>query len=378
MAAEDLPLAGRRCVELSERGAAAYGGKLLHRLGADLVKVEPPGGDPLRRHRSRVHTADGQSTTPAFDYFNDGKRSVVVRGPDELADLVRDVDAFVVDAHPSRYAAWGLDRGTLGRTGARVICAITPFGLSGPYTDYQGPEMVTSAFGGMSVGIGEPGRPPLQMPLMQSAIQGGLVGAIAVMGALAAPEAAPEPTVIDISETDVWATVHAGTTMVSFLFSNRLRRREGRRVLGQPYPHQLFACKDGWIAIQASERHQYQEFVEMVGSPEWATDRRFGSRMEMNIKHANEIDELLAGWFAQRTREEIFAECRARKLPAAPVRSIAEARADPKLVARDCFETYEGATGTPVTVPAPPFCFRSATLRPPGPVPRLEGDDGAA
>jgi crotonobetainyl-CoA:carnitine CoA-transferase CaiB-like acyl-CoA transferase len=225
----------------------------------------------------------------------------------------------------------------------------------------------------MSVGIGEPGRPPLTMPLMQSAIQGGLVAATAAMGALAGPDDTA-PSVVDISETDVWATIHAGTTMVSFLFANRLRRREGRRVLGQPYPHQLFRCRDGFIAIQGSERHQYQAFVEMVGSPEWITDRRFGSRLQMNTKHADEIDALLAPWFLARTRAEVFAECRRRKIPAAPVYSVDEVRRQPELRDRDCLETYRGATGVDVTVPAPPFRFREAVLRPAGPVPGLEGD----
>ena len=74
----DLPIGGLRVVELSERGAAAYAGKLLRRLGADVVKVEPPEGDPLRRNGSRRHEADGRTTTAAFDFFNEGKTSEVV------------------------------------------------------------------------------------------------------------------------------------------------------------------------------------------------------------------------------------------------------------------------------------------------------------
>lgn len=373
MAGPDTPLAGVRVVELSERGAAAYAGRTLRRLGADLLKLEPPGGDPLRRSASPVHSREGRTTTPAFDYFNEGKTTRVLDDPVQLSDLVRDADVFVLDLQPPRYATYGLDPDTLGDLGPRVVCAITPFGLTGPYRDFAGPEVVTTAFGGMSVGIGEPGRPPLTMPLMQSAVQGGLVAAIAAMGALAGPDSGAA-SVVDISETDVWATIHAGTTMVSFLFSNRLRRREGRRVLGQPYPHQLFRCKDGFIAIQGSERHQYRSFIEMVGSPEWVTDRRFGSRLEMNTEHADQIDELLAPWFRARTREEIFAECRERKIPAAPVYSVDEVRRQPALRERGCLESYPGATGVQVTVPAPPFRFREAVLSPVGPVPAPEGE----
>ena len=366
----DTPLDGLRVVELSERGGAAYAGKLLRRLGADVLKLELASGDPLRSTRSIVG-GDGPTTTAAFDYFAEGKRVRRVSGGDDLHDAIKDVDALVLDVSPKDYVRYGLTIDGLARLDCRVVCAITPFGLTGPYRDFMGPEIVTSAFGGMSVGIGEPGRPPLKVPLMQAAIQAGLVGAIAVMGALFDRPTGDGAAVIDVSETDVWATVHAGTTMVAFLFSNRMRRREGRRVVGQPYPHQLFRCKDGWIAIQASERHQWEQFVEMVGSPDFLTDRRFGSRMEMNFRHAEEIDRLLAPWFAQRTRAEIFAETRRRKIPGAPVRTITEVRSDPELAEIDAFETYVGATGARVTVPSPSFRFRHARLAGPADAPRV-------
>ena len=142
-------------------------------------------------------------------------------------------------------------------------------------------------------------------------------------------------------------------------------------MLGQPYPHQLFRCKDGWIAIQASERHQHALFMEMVGSPEWAAERRFGSRLDMNDEHADEVDALLAPWFEARTRQEIFEECRARNIPAAPVRTVADVRADADLQASGAFETFEGATGVELTLPAPPVRFAEAEPTPPGPVPPL-------
>lgn len=376
MAADEddrLPLTGLRVVELSERGAAAYAGKLLRRLGADLVKVESPEGDPLRRTRSQpFEGADGE-TTPAFDFFNDGKRSEWITRPAMLRDLIEGADALLLDLELPRYEAWGLEPGSLVNLDCRVACAITPFGLTGPWREFAGPEIVTSAVGGSSIGIGEPGRPPLQMPMMQTAIQAGLVGSIATLGALLDERDGPA-TVIDISETDVWATVHTGTTVVSYLFSNRLRTRQGRRVLGQPYPHQLFRCKDGWIAIQASERHQHELFIEMVGSPAWAAERRYGSRLTMNDEHAEEVDAELAPWFEARSRQQVYEECRRRNIPAAPVRTVADMRTDPDLEELDALETYEGAAGITVTVPAPPFRFRKAVIRPPGPVPRLPGE----
>ena len=368
----DYPLDGIRVVELSERGGAAYAGKLLRRLGAEVVKLESPEGDPLRSRGSPRHAAHGTTTTAAFDFFNEGKTTTVVADLNDLSGLVDGSDVFLLDLEPKRYGAWGLVPDELGLLGSSVVCSITPFGLSGPYRDFSGPEFVTTAVGGMNVGIGEPERAPLKIPFMQTALQAGLVASIAVMGALMGDKA-KESTVVEISETDVWATIHAGTTMVAFLFSNRLRIRSGRRVLGQPYPHQLFQCKDGWIAVQASERRQFDEFIEMVGSPAWSKDQRFGNRMEMNTDHADEIDGLLSEWFLARTREEIFRESRRLKIPAAPVRRLDEVLEDEDLIARGSFESYTGATGVEITVPAPPFRYRHAELQPPGPVPNLGG-----
>lgn len=367
----DAPLAGLRVVELSERGSAGYAGKVLRRLGAAVGKLEPEAGDRLRTTQSRPHEGPPGATTPAFDFFAEGKSTHLLRTQRDLLAALDGADAFVLDLELRRYSRHWLDASTLSRLPARVVCAITPFGLTGPYRDYAGPEIVTASFGGMTVGIGQPARPPLKMPFMQTAIQAGLIAATSVMGALFDPPTAEGAMVIDVSETDVWATVHAGTTMVAFLFSNRMRRREGRRVLGQPYPHQLFRCGDGWIAVQASERHQWESFVEMVGSPDFLTDRRFGSRMEMNFKHADEIDRLLAPWFLARTRAEIFEQCRARRIPAAPVRGLAEVRADAELAEIGAFETYPNASGVPITVPTPPFRFRNAQLEPAGEVPAL-------
>ena len=366
----DTPLSGLRCVELNERGGASYAGKLLRRLGAEVVKAEPPGGDPLRRRMSPRHEDGGRTTTAAFDYFNEGKQTRRVADGAELRELLEGADVFVLDVEPRRYDAWGLTPEGLNELPCRVVVALTPFGFSGPYAGFRGGEMVASAFGGMSVGIGEPKREPLRMPFMQTAIQGGLVASIAAMGVLMDPGDGEGATVVEISETDVWATLHAGTTMVAFLFSNRMRRRAGRRLLGQPYPHQLFRCKDGWIAIQGSERRQYDQFVEMVGSPEWARERKFGSRLTMNFQHADEVDALLAPWFGQRTRAEIFAECRARKIPAAPVRTLTEVREDPDMTEHGDLESYTGATGVELTVPTPPLRFRNARLEPPGPAPQ--------
>lgn len=371
------PLDGLHVIELSERGGAAFAGKTLHRLGAHVTKIEGPEGDPLRRRFSFARSEGEQTTTAAFDYFNEGKESRTVT-PAELPDVIAGADAFILDLELARYEHWGLEVERLSSLDTRVVCAISPFGLTGPYSSYRGPEMVTSAFGGMSTGIGEPNRPPLKAPLMQTAIQAGLASSIVIMGTVAVgasdgDASGPGATVFDISETDVWATIHAGTSMISFIFANRARKRAGRRVLGLPYPHQLFQCKDGWIAIEPGRRRRYDDFIEMVGSPDWALERRFGSRLTMNNEHADEVDELLAPWFMARTRDEIFQECMKRNIPAAPVQSIGEVREDPALVDRGCFETYEGALGDEVRVPAPPYRFKNADLKAPGPVPSRQG-----
>lgn len=168
------------------------------------------------------------------------------------------------------------------------IVALTPFGLSGPYANFKGPEAITAAFGGVTYAIGEEQREPLRPPGRQGLVQSGLAGAIVALAAVHAFKSnqGADPTaatgVVDISEADIWATLHMGTTLVAYLFGNRIRKRSGNRVAGQPFPHQLFECADGWIAVQASERHQFEAFPEMLGNPTWLADRELGSRSDMN------------------------------------------------------------------------------------------------
>lgn len=348
-------LAGVSVAEVSVRGSAAYAGKLLSALGADVTRFEARAPESfLRRYSFR--SDHPSSTTAAYAYFTAGRGPAVDIEATGLVDVDDRFDICLIDVAPHDFDDWGLDAERLQKL-APIVASITPFGLSGPYSGYRGSELTTMAFGGISSGIGSPKREPLRIPLMQSAQQAGLIAAIVSVGYLGAADSGGSRVLIDVSESDVWATVHAGTSMISFLFANRKRGRGGRRVLGLPFPHGIFRCKDGHISIQSGRRFRYEGFLEMVGKQDWIETRPYGSRLEMQNTHFETIHEELMPWFMQRTRQQVFDECARRDIPSAPVRTLPEVLADEALIGRDAFEDVQAPDGSILRVPASPIRY---------------------
>lgn len=345
-----------RCVELSTHGSAAYAGRLLAAMGADVIKVEPPGGDPMRRVSMAGATA---ATNPWFEYLNAGKMSIVVdlasdRAPAELEALCAPAKVFITDLDPRELTPLGVSAPssrTLMPLG--LLCSITRFGW-GRYRDLRGGELEVESFGGALIGTGSPDRPPLKLPLHQTVIQAGVVAATTVAAALLME---PTPRWIDIAEVGVWASVHHGPAVTSAQLTGRDRKRSGRHAEGQPFPHCLFRCSDGWIAIQASERDQFAQFVEMLGHPTWLMDRKFGSRLDMGSTNAAAVEHEAAAWFEGKSRAEVFDACRRHRIPAAPVRSIAEVLGDQSLMADGALVTSETSEKRSVTLPSFPAWF---------------------
>jgi crotonobetainyl-CoA:carnitine CoA-transferase CaiB-like acyl-CoA transferase len=205
----------------------------------------------------------------------------------------------------------GLDYPSLQEINPRLIMvSITPFGQSGPYRDYQGYDINCSALGGMSVCIGEPGREPLTPPLCLGHYQSGVVGAIAALGALFARELSGKGQQADVSEAEVWATLHTGNQVSTFVMHGLKRVRWGHRTPGI-YPYTILPCQDGYMSIIAIQGYQWKRFLELIGDgkvPDWyANEPRFKNRREISLKYADEMDALIAPWLMSHTKEEISA-----------------------------------------------------------------------
>ncbi len=343
----DKALSGLRVLELADFIAGPYCGKLLADLGAEVVKVEKPNtGDEARKHGPFPNDVPGPETSGLFLYLNANKLGVTLNvdtatGLKIIKQLIKDVDVFIEDKPPKVIEALGLSYPVLREINPRLIMvSITPFGQTGPYKDYKGYALNCSALGGQSVCAGEPGREPLTPPLSLGHYQSGAAGATAAMGAIFYREGSSVGQHIDVSEAQVWATLHTGNQESSFVMHGMKRMRWGHRTPGV-YPYTILPCKDGFMSMIAIQGYQWKRFLELMGGgevPEWySKDPRFQDRREISLKHADEMDALLAPWLTAHTKQELYQMCLEKRIPFSPVKNIAEVVNDEHLKVRDYF-----------------------------------------
>ncbi len=157
--------------------------------------------------------------------------------------------------------------------------------------------------------------------------QTGIIAANAIMSALMAQQRDSKGQHIDISEAESWAVFHTGNVVSAFIYSGRKRTRTGHRTYA-PYPYTLLPCKDGYISMIALRGSEWKRFLEIIGDgkmPEWyASDDRFKDRLQAGLEYADVLDDLLAPWLMDHTRQEIFNLCREKHVPFTPVRNMNE------------------------------------------------------
>jgi len=360
--ASDPPLSGYRVVDLSTWIAGAYATKLLADGGADVVKVEAPEGDPLRRWSASGAPIPADGDGALFNFLAASKRSVVV-DPDAdggLAPLHQLLDGAEVavwspgsalSEHP------GLAPDELRRAHPHLtVVALSSFGLTGPWRDRPATEFTLQAWSGGIIGLarGRPDRAPVQVG---GQIGEWVAGTFAAVGALASRRrGGAEGELVDVSMLEALAlslTYHPVT------FNDQMGGPMRRRRF-VPTPG-VGAARDGLVGLGVGTGQQWLDFAVMVGHPEWTEDPKL---LLDRAALAPAIDE----WIAGHTVEEVLDLASAFRIPNAPIADGANVTTFAHLRERGTFvaNPRDGATN-----PGPPYRLDAARLRPPGPAPRL-------
>jgi len=369
-------LEGIQVVEFGQFISAAFCARLLADFGAEVIKVEPPGGDKARRHGPFPGDVPHPERSGLFLFLNTNKKGITLdasspTGRQLLLRLLAGADILVSDYPPPRMEEWGLTYERLREVNPRLIMTtITPYGWTGPYRNYKAYDINIGAVGGVTVAAGRPDREPLNHPLNQSHYQGGIQGAIATMLALFAREVTGRGQHVDLSEAEAWHTFHLGSNLVTYLFSNRVRRRAGHRT-ETFYPYCILPCKDGYFCLIAMQMREWERFLHMIGDPEWAQNPRYQDRAAMGEEYPDEVDALLLPWLMAHTKEEIFRLCQEHKVPFGPVRTVDELVHDPHLNARGFFVEVEHKEAGRLKYPWVPYRFSRTPARLPRPAPLL-------
>ncbi len=352
-----MPLSGLRVVELAEGVAGPYCGRLMAGLGADVLKVEPPGGDSTRRDGPFPGDAPDRERSGLFLHLNTGKRSVVLDLPADgraFEALIEGADVLVVGDRPSRLAARGIDLGLLRERFPRlVVTSVTPFGLTGPYAEFLGDELVVYALSGYMSLTGAAERPPTKAYGSLLQYQAGGHAALGTMAALFARQFTGEGQVVDVSAMEAGTFMLGGVEQRAYFYGESLRRN-GTRLVGvppqQPYPSTIRPCRDGYVHAHSNNR--YRELLAALIPDE----RLLAPDLLMNMTgHADEIDAILDDWLKDRDRREVVREAQELRLPFTEVFTPGEVMAEEHHRARGSFVTLDHPGAGPVVQPTGPM-----------------------
>lgn len=333
------PLGGVRALDLSRLVAGNMLSLQLADFGADVIKIEPPSGDPLRDWR------DGDQQLHWKTYARN-KRSVVLnlRQPaarDALVRLVATADVFIENYRPGTLEEMQLGPDILLRANPDlIIVRISGFGQTGPYASLPGFGTLVEAMSGFAARTGFPDREPVLPPFALADMVAGLYGAFATMTALRARDHhKARGQVIDVSLLEAIFSV-LGPEASIYQLTGKLKERAGSGS-NTSSPRNVYRCRDGsYVAMSASTETMARRVFQAIGRPDMIEDPRFRSNSD-RLKHRALVDEAVGAWFATRAREDALRLMRDANVTVGPVYSIADAMLDPHFREREIIVAVE-------------------------------------
>ncbi|MCC6848984.1 MAG: CoA transferase [Deltaproteobacteria bacterium] len=375
-------LAGRRILELAD-ATGAYCGKLLADLGAEVIRIEPPGGDATRRLPPVREEGAADLASWFFVAMNGNKRSLALdlaRGDDRrrFAALAADADAIVETWRPGALDAAGLGFEALRAGHPRlVMTSITPFGQTGPWREAPGSDLVAAALGGALHVTGEADDPPVRLAGRQAGVTASLAAAAGTLIALRQADRTGRGQRVDVSllEAVVSATHICG--IGKWRDDGIVPRRNGTGLFAS-VPSGAYPCRDGLVYLMVNRPRHWQvlaAWIHEVTGIESVRDPLFEGPSSRRIPYRDLVDTYVSELTTRLTVEEVYHEGQRRHLAFTPVRSADAVVRDAHLAARGFFVPAAQADGTTVIVAGPPYRLAATPWRLERAAPRV--DEGA-
>ena len=338
-------LSGIKVVELATMVSGPYCGKLLADMGANVIKVEPPEGDPSRQCGPFPKSGPHPERSALFLYNNTSKRGVTLNldrpeGLDMFKRLLSWSDVLI-DNHPSqRLESLGLSWEAMRQLNpALVYTSITPYGRTGPRADIKGDELTIIHAAGLgnllptrSVDVT---RAPVKMGGYAVGYHGGVTAALATMAALLGRMKTGRGQVIDISLQEViLALVRVNVA------GARYHGTSWSRVPDRPPAMGRMQTSDGYIVVGAIEDHHFRALMELMGNPEWAAGEEWDS-MAYRSHHLMEVAPMMEEWMLQQRKDEVHHKGARKGIAMGPINSAKEVIANEQYAARGYFVEVE-------------------------------------
>jgi len=350
--AEARPLDGVRVLELGTTIAGPFCGRLLCDFGAEVVKIEPPEGDPIR---GAGKLYQGKSLYAAS--ILRGKRLIAadLRKPEAQAlvrRLVPKFDIVIENFRPGGMEKWGLGYADLAKLHPGLIMVrISGYGQTGPYSARPGYGIVCEAVGGLRYIIGDPDRPPARANIGLTDYITGLYAAFGAMMALRHREHTGQGQFVDTALYEC-AFSFMEQHVPAFDKLGFVAERMGAG-MADSYVNNMFATRDGvYVHVQGSQSNSFRRLCEGMGRPELATDPRFDERRARNA-HGAEIDAIVAEWVAGHDYAELERAFTPHGVTFTRVYSMADIFGDPHFAARGMLQKVADPKLGTVTVAAP-------------------------
>ena len=350
-------LDGVKVLDLSQDIAGSFCARLLADYGAEVLKLEPPGGAALRRMGPFFQDDPHPEKSLFFLVLNLNKKGATINlesatGRAIFKELIEHVDVVVESYQPGYLASLGLGYDDLEQLNpGLVMTSITPFGQDGPYSQYQGEEIVSYAMGMIMSVSGIQGREPLKHGGFQAQYEGGLNGAAATAMALFSQVNTGEGQHIDVSVTEcVASSMMATQTMYPFMGGTQHRRR----AQGGMFTHPM-ACADGWIIVQTGGGASWEDICDLFEAPEMM-DPRFSDPAQ-RPQNGTELDRIIVDAIKDRSKWDLFPKAAQARILFGVVQTPRELVECPQLASRDFFREVDHPVIGRIKVPAVLFNF---------------------
>lgn len=362
----DLPLSGVRVIDLTRILSGPFCSMLLGDLGAEVVKIEAPDGDPVRK---QGHIVRGLSWY--FAAFNRNKKSVALnlRDPEGVAVLERllaGADILTENFRPGVLERMGLTEERLREINPDlIVVSVNGYGSSGPYADRPAFDFIAQAMSGFMATNGTPETGPLRSAPPITDLVAGLYAALGAVAALRGRESGGSAQRVEAS------MMMSMMSMMAYLSSNALATGHDPVPTGNDHPiaspYGLFRTADGDIAVAPSTETIVRRFMREIGLERLLDDPRFENN-EMRLRHRQELNALIDEALANGTQDEWIARLNEAGVPCGRIQTMTEALADPQVAAQDMVlrvpdERYGevAMTGFPVKFSETPLRVRNVT-----------------
>ncbi|HKS89061.1 MAG TPA: CoA transferase [Stellaceae bacterium] len=358
MTGANRPLAGVVVLDFGQVYQGPYATMLMAKAGADVIKIEPPQGEPLRRR-----APPGKSTTFPIAMLNGNKRAITLnlkdsRGRGLLFRMAEKADVLLENFAPGVMDRLGVGWEALHRVNPRLVYASgTGFGLSGPDRDTLAMDLTIQAMAGLISVTGPPEGPPLKAGPAVVDFLSGIHLYAATVTALFERERTGVGRLVEVAMQEAaYATL---TSQFEAYWQNgKVPPRTGNASHGR-VPINVYPTKDGYVAMNLAVEEHWHSLLAAMGREELRDDPRFANNAA-RVAHRAETDALIAEWTGALDKMEVFAIARHHRIPLAPVRDVGEVMHDPHMHQRGMLEKIEHDEIGRLVVPNSPLRFHGA------------------